>query len=61
MCVDAAFVATEEAKAERSIRKGPIDGIESSRDEVVPHDTEAFDDGQDLLDKIPLPGKPVNE
>ena len=54
-CVDAAFVGTEEAKAES---KGSINGIGNFRDEVVPDDTEAFDDEQDLLDKTLLPGSP---
>ena len=41
--------------------KGPVDGIESTRDEVDPDDTEALDDEQDVLDEIHLPGNPVNE
>ena len=57
-CVDAAFVGTEEAKAES---KGSIHGIGNFQDEVVPDDTEAFDDEQDLLDKTLLPGSPVSE
>ena len=60
-CVDAAFVGTEEAKAEKSASKGPIDGIDDPRDESKPDDTRAFDDEQDLLDRIPLPGNPVTE
>ena len=58
---DLAFQCSDKLMAESSMFKGPIDGIEGSRDEVVPDDTEAFDDEQDLPDKIPLPGNPVSE
>ena len=59
-CVDAAFAGTEEAAAEA---EAPvvIDGIFSSADEKKEEATDAYDDEQDLLEKIPLPGNPQSE
>ena len=49
-CVDAAFVGTEEAEAEN---KKPIDAIDEDKDQAMQDNAEAFDDEQDLLERIP--------
>ena len=58
-CVDAAFVGTEEAAAETEAPV--IDGIFSPEDEAKADPKDVFDDEQDLLEKIPLPGNPTAE
>ena len=55
--VDTAFVGTEEADAERV----PIDAIDEEKDRAMQDNTEAYDDEQDLLERIPLPGDPTAE
>ena len=55
--VDTAFVGTEEADAERI----PIDAIEEEKDRAMQDNAEAYDDEQDLLERIPLPGDPTGE
>ena len=59
LCVDAAFVGTEEAYAERD--SSAIDGILDPSDESKPVHFEAIDEEQDMLDKLPLPGDPTSE
>lgn len=58
-CVDAAFVGAEEASAERDKF---VDGIFDKEDESIQvDDEEAYDEEDEMLDKIPLPGNPKNE
>jgi hypothetical protein len=59
MCVDAAFVGTEEFSAETDPRI--IDGIFGPEDEAKTDPAETFDDEQDLLERIPLPGNPQSD
>jgi hypothetical protein len=58
-CVDTAFVGTEEAAAEADPHV--FDGIFGPEDEALPNSTDVFDDEQDLLERIPLPGNPQKE
>ena len=55
--VDTAFVGTEEADAERV----PIDAIDEEKDRAMQDNADAYDDEQDLLERIPLPGDPTSE
>ena len=58
-CVDAAFVGTEEAAAESE----PIDAILEPGDLAPdgPDEETMRDDENDLLEKVPLPGHPLQE
>ena len=58
-CVDAAFVGTDEAKEEGD---GQIDGIFGPEDEAILLDKEEdYDDEEELLEAMPLPGNPQGE